>query len=76
MTDRGTFDADVVEFAGIGTVDGDLIIGRIPILNPQVINMKINVQEWEDELIFYVIPNYTRHLIPQYIHHWTSYTNI
>lgn len=70
----GTLDADIVEFAGGGTVDGDLIIGGVPVLNAEVEYFEVNIQEWEDELVFDIIPNDPGHLIPQDVHHGASYS--
>lgn len=55
--DRSTLDPDRVLLDCIGSVDGDLIIGRIARGNAQIVVLKINVEVRQDQLLFDLVPD-------------------
>ena len=47
-----TLDADVVFENSFGALDGHLIIGGVPVLNPQIKEVELSVDERKDEFLF------------------------
>jgi hypothetical protein len=60
-SDGGALDADVVFFNRVSALDGDLVVSLVTVLNTQVVNVQLNVQEWEDQFFLDQIPDDSTH---------------
>src|SRR6185437_10423290 len=55
--------ADAVALDGVGRVDGDLVVGGVPMLHPQVVIVELEVEIREDQLVFDQLPDDAGHLV-------------
>ena len=61
--DGGALDTDLVLLDGLGSIDGDLVVGRITVLHAEVVVLEVDVKEGKDELLADLVPDDTGHLI-------------
>jgi hypothetical protein len=61
--DRGALDADTVLLDGVRGVDGDLVVGGVPVLDAQVVVVKVDVQVRVDQLVLDELPDDAGHLV-------------
>jgi hypothetical protein len=61
--DGGALDAHAVPLDRIGGVDGDLVVGRVAVLDGQVVVVKLNLEVRQDQLILDELPDDPRHFI-------------
>ena len=61
--DGGAFDADADLLDGVGGVDGDLIVGLVAVLHPQVEIHQLDIEERVDQLVLDVLPDDPGHLV-------------
>ena len=61
--DGGALDADAVLLAGLRRFDGHLVVGRIAILQTEVVIFALEIHEREDELVLDRLPQHAGHLV-------------
>mmetsp|Transcript_33511 Transcript_33511/g.51484 ORF Transcript_33511/g.51484 Transcript_33511/m.51484 type:complete len:253 (+) Transcript_33511:527-1285(+) len=59
----GALNADLVLLDGVGSVEGDLIVGLVSLLDAQVEVLDIDVEVGVDESVLDLLPNDSRHFI-------------
>jgi len=62
-SDGSTFDTNFTLFDGIGSIDGDLIVGSISVFDTKIKIFNIEIKEWEDKLILDCLPDNSGHFI-------------
>ncbi|OPZ14260.1 MAG: hypothetical protein BWZ06_01116 [Bacteroidetes bacterium ADurb.BinA261] len=62
-SDCSTFDPYIISFNGFGCFHGNLIVGGIAIFDTQIIIFDIEIEIWQDQLLFDKCPNDARHFI-------------
>lgn len=67
--DRGALDADVVLLDGFGAVQRHLVVGQVAVFHAQVVNVKLDVQERQDEFLLDQVPDNAGHLVAQDVDH-------
>ena len=60
----------------LGSIDGDLIIGLIALLDTEVVILKIDIEVRQDQLIFDELPDDSSHLIAIEFDDGSSYLNL
>lgn len=61
--DSGAFDPDFTVFNGLSSINGNLIIGLISMLDSEVKILDVEVQKREDKFVFDRLPNDSGHLV-------------
>ena len=61
--DRRAFDADAMLLDRIGRIDGDLVVGRVAILDRQVVIEEVDVEIGQDQPLADPLPDDPRHLV-------------
>ena len=61
--DGGAFNADAVFLDRLGAIDGDLIVGLVPLFNAQIVVFQVNVQIRQYQFLFDKGPNDPCHFI-------------
>jgi hypothetical protein len=61
--DRGALDADPVALDGLGGIHRHLVVGRIPVLDPEVVVLELDIEERQDEVVADEVPDDARHLV-------------
>ena len=61
--DGRALDADAVLLDGVGGVDGDLIVGRVAVLDGEVVVLEGHVEVGMDELVLDQLPDDASHLV-------------
>ena len=56
-------DADTVLLDGVGRIDRDLVVGRIAVLDAEVVVLEIDIEVRIDERVFDLLPDDASHLI-------------
>lgn len=56
-SDCGALNSDVILLDGVGTVDGHLIVGLIPVFDAQVEGFQFDVEEGQNQLFLDTIVN-------------------
>lgn len=68
--DGSTLDADTTCSDGIGSINRDLIVCLVSMLNTQIKVLDVEVQEWCDKLIFDHLPDDSGHFITIEFSNW------
>jgi hypothetical protein len=68
--DGGTFDTDFTLFDCFGSVNGDLIIGLVSVLDTEIKVLDWDINEWSDELLFDGLPDDSGHFISIEFYDW------
>lgn len=66
--DGRALDANRVLLDGLGSVQCDLVVGLVAVLEPQVIVLKVDVEVGVDEAVLDVLPDDARHLVAVKLH--------
>ena len=66
--DRGALDSDAVLFCGLCAFDGHLIVRLIPVLQPQIIVLCLQIDVGKKKIIFDHAPDDPGHLISVHLH--------
>ena len=61
--DSGAFDTDLALFDGISSINGNLVIGGISVLDSKIKVFDVEVEEGEDKFIFDGLPDDSGHLV-------------
>ena len=61
--DGGALNGDTVLPGCVGRIDGDLIVGLVPLLDGKIVILEINIQVRENEALADPLPNNARHLV-------------
>ena len=61
--DRGALDADAVLLDGVGRVDRDLVVGRVAVLDAEVVVLEVDVEVGVDEAVLDELPDDAGHLV-------------
>ena len=61
--DRRAFDADAMLLDRIGRIDRDLVVGRVAILDRQVVIEQVDVEIGQDQPLADPLPDDPRHLV-------------
>ncbi len=61
--DRRAFDPDALLFDRIGGVDGDLVIGRVAVLDRKVVIEQLDVEIWQDQSLTDPVPDDAGHFV-------------
>jgi len=67
--DSSAFDGDLVFFGGLGSVNGDLVIGFVAGSDGQVVVLSFHVNVGVDVLLLDPLPNHARHLVAVHVDH-------
>jgi len=68
--DCGALNTNFVFFNGVGTIEGNLIICLISLLDTEVKVLDVDVEIWEDEQILDLMPNDACHFITVHFDNW------
>jgi len=61
--DGCAFDADSVLVDGVGSVDGDLVVGFVAALDAEVVVFDVDVEVGKDQFFFDEFPDYSCHFV-------------
>ena len=61
--DRGAFHADADFLDLVGRVDGDLVVGAVALLDPEVVVEQVDVEIGQDQLLLDEVPDDPGHLV-------------
>ena len=61
--DGGAFDADAVLLDRLGRVDRDLVVGRVAVLDAEVVIFELDVEIGQDQLLLDEVPDDAGHLV-------------
>ena len=61
--DGRAFDANAILLDRIRGIDGDLIVGAVPLLDPQIVVFQVKVQVGQDQLFLDELPDDPGHLV-------------
>ena len=61
--DRGALDADAVLLDGVGRVDRDLVVGRVAVLDAEVVVLEVDVEVGVDQAVLDELPDDAGHLV-------------
>ena len=61
--DRRALDADAVLLDGVGRVDRDLVVGRVAVLDAEVVVLEVDVEVGVDQRVLDRLPDDARHLV-------------
>lgn len=61
--DGSALDTHLVLFDGLGSLDGDLVVGSITVLHTEVVVLELDIQEGKNEVLANLVPDDTRHLV-------------
>lgn len=62
-SDGGTLDTDRVLLDSLGSIDGDLIVGLVTVLEAEIVVLEVNIEVRVDELVLDGLPDDTGHLV-------------
>jgi len=68
--DSSTLNSHTVFLDRLRAINCNLIVRLIPILEPQVVVLEVDVQVRVDELVLDVLPDDAGHLVAVQFHHW------
>ena len=74
--DGGAFDADAVLLDGLSRIDGDLVVGRVAVLDREVIILNLEVEIRRDQEVFDHLPDDAGHFVAIKIDNWISNFNL
>ncbi len=61
--DRGAFDADAVLLDRVGGVDRHLVVGRVAVLDAEIVIFEVDVEIGVDQLVLDELPDDAGHLV-------------
>ena len=61
--DGGTLDADFALLDGLSCIHGDLVVGLISVLHPQIEVLDVKIEEGVDEFVLDELPEDSGHLV-------------
>lgn len=68
----GALDTHAVLLDRVGTVDGDLVVCGVTVLDAQVKGVELHIKEGQDKLLLNEVPDDAGHLISQHLHHGST----
>ena len=62
-SDGGALNTDRVLLDSLGSVNGDLVVGLITVLETEIVVLEVNVKVWVNELVLDALPDDAGHLV-------------
>lgn len=74
--DGRALDADLALPDGLGSLDGDLVVGLVAVLDAQVEVLNVEIEERQDELVLDVLPDDSGHLVAVKLGHGVAHFDL
>ena len=62
-SDSSALDTDRVLLDSLGSINGDLVIGLIAVLEAEIVVLEVDVEVWVDELFLDILPDNAGHFV-------------